>query len=414
MFDFLKKSTWSFVSVVVRAISVLLVNKIFAVQFGTGGITLLAHFQNLTGIITQLPNDGVNRGIIRYWSGNELGKEEKQRLFIAGFIFNLILFLASAVIILSFSEYFFRDFDIPSRNSSYFLLFFLGLFLFLVHLFLLAIILSFQQVRIYAIINMFTALIILGVIFLISNNISLVYTLLAYIFSQAAGLLFSLGYIIRKKYLKIRKASLPPEGFNKLGDFVLMALSVVVFGKLTDFFVRDYAIQHFGLHTTGLWQSVVKISDSYMMLFINTVGIVYYPQVSSLVFDPEKLRGYLLDVVRIVLVVSIVGLSLIYLFREPVLILLFNRDFLPAEVLMPFQLTGDFFCFLSYLLTYIISAQARTGIFVILQAGSAVLYIGLVLIFSDLYGIEGIPAAHAVRYGLLLVFLIFLNKRIIF
>jgi PST family polysaccharide transporter len=261
---------------------------------------------------------------------------------------------------------------------------------------------------------MITSIIILVVIYIFSEKSTLLYTLLAYIFAQGAGLLLSLIYVIRKKYLKIRGASLPPEGFHRLGDFVLMALSVVVFGKLTDFFVRDYAIQHFGLHTTGLWQSVVKISDSYMMLFINTVGIVYYPQVSTLVFDPEKLREYLFDVVRIVLVVSVIGLSLIYLFRAPVLILLFDRDFLPAETLMPFQLIGDFFCFLAYLLTYIISAQARTGTFIVLQAGSAVLYIGLVLIFSNIFGIEGIPAAHAVRYGLLLVFLIFLNKRILF
>ncbi|MBR9999841.1 MAG: hypothetical protein KFF73_12770, partial [Cyclobacteriaceae bacterium] len=177
---------------------------------------------------------------------------------------------------------------------------------------------------------------------------------------------------------------------------------------------RDYAIQHFGLHLTGLWQSVVRISDSYMMLFINTVGIVYYPQVSALIFDPEQLRKYLKDVLKIVLVVSIIGLSLIYLFREPVLILLFDRNFIPAETLMPYQLIGDFFCFLSYLLTYIISAQARTRTFIILQAGSAILYFGLVLLFSYYFGIAGIPAAHAARYGLLFLILIFLNKRILF
>jgi PST family polysaccharide transporter len=236
----------------------------------------------------------------------------------------------------------------------------------------------------------------------------------AFIFAQASGLIFSFIYVYKNKHLEFKKASLPPDGFTKLGEFVLMALSVLVFGKLTDFIIRDFAIQHYGLHLTGLWQSVVKISDSYMMLFINTVGIVYYPQVSALVFDSEQLRVYLKDVLRIVLVVSIIGLSLIYLFRKTVLILLFDQDFLPAEELMPFQLIGDFFCFLAYLLTYIISAQARTLTFILLQAGSALMYFGLVLLFSSLYGIEGIPMAHAARYGLLLLILIILNKRIIF
>lgn len=262
--------------------------------------------------------------------------------------------------------------------------------------------------------NMATSLMLLAVIYTISGENSLLYALLAYIIAQASGLIFSFFYVLKNKYLRLNKASLPPEGFSKLGEFVLMALSVLIFGKLTDFIIRDFAIQHFGLHRTGLWQSVVKISDSYMMLFINTVGIVYYPQVSALIFDSEQLRIYLKDVLRIVLAVSIVGLSLIYLFREPVIIILFDRNFMPAEELMPFQLIGDFFCFLAYLLTYIISAQARTLTFILLQAGSAIMYFALVLLFSSLYGIEGIPMAHAIRYGLLLLILIILNKRILF
>ena len=412
--NFLKQSIWSFVSVIFRALSSILVNKIFALQYGTAGITLLAHFQNLISIITQIPNDGINRGIIKYWSGDELTKHEKHRILTAGFLFNLILFLVLVTITLLFQSYFFRDFEINLDNSIFFTLFFSGILLYLIHLFLLSVILSFRKIKIYSIINMIASLILLAVIYLISATNPLLYALLAFIFSHASGLVFSLYFVLKNKYVSMVRASLPTDGFVKLGEFVLMAFSVLIFGKLTDFIIRDYAIQHFGLHHTGLWQSVVKISDSYMMLFINTVGIVYYPQVSALIFDPDQLRIYLKDVLRIVLVVSIVGLSLIYLFRDPVIIILFDRNFLPAEELMPFQLVGDFFCFLSYLLTYIISAQARTRTFISLQAGSAFIYIGLVFLFSSIYNIEGIPMAHAARYGLLLVILIILNKRILF
>jgi O-antigen/teichoic acid export membrane protein len=412
--DFLKQSIWSLVSVIFRALSSILVNKIFAIQFGTSGITLLAHFQNLISIITQIPNDGINRGIIKYWSGNELTIHEKHRLLTAGFLFNIILFLVLVVITLLFQPYFFRDFDITIDSSIFFILFFSALLLYLFHLFLLSVILSFQRIKIYAIINMITSIILLIVVYLISQSNPLLYALLAFAFSHASGLVFSVYYVIKNKYVSVVKASLPTDGFSKLGEFVLMASSVLIFGKLTDFIIRDYAIQHFGLHLTGLWQSVVKISDSYMMLFINTVGIVYYPQISALIFDTDQLRVYLRDVIRIVIFVSITGLSLIYIFRRPVLTILFDSNFLPAEELMPFQLIGDFFCFLAYLLTYIISAQARTRTFIFLQAGSAIFYFGLVIFFSSMYGIEGIPVAHAARYGLLFLILIFLNKRILF
>src|SRR5690606_6889300 len=124
--------------------------------------------------------------------------------------------------------------------------------------------------------------------------------------------------------------------------------------------VRQYALDQFGFHLTGLWQSVVKISDSYMSLFISTVGVVFYPQVSALVFDTDQLRKYIKDVLYIVIPVTAGGLILIYIFREPVLHILFSKEFTPAHHLIRFQLVGDFFGVISYLLIYIVSAQART------------------------------------------------------
>jgi len=64
----LKSSIWSFLAVLVRGISALTINKVFAVQFGAAGIALLSHFQNLTTIFSTIPNDGINRGLIRYLS----------------------------------------------------------------------------------------------------------------------------------------------------------------------------------------------------------------------------------------------------------------------------------------------------------------------------------------------------------
>ncbi len=414
MFDFIKKSTWSLTSVIIRSISTILVNKIFAVQYGPSGITLLAHFQNLISLITQIPNDGINRGIIKYWSGDELDNKQKHQLLVAGFLFNLFIFFALTVIIYVFSDFFLREFNLRNDLTSSMFFLFTGLLLFIVHLFLLSVILSFQKVKTYAFIHLVTSLVVLVVTYWVASNYAILYGLIAFIFAHASGLIISLWIAVKRRYISFHKASLPPDGFSKLGEFVLMACSVLIFGKLVDFIIRDFAINHFGLHQTGLWQSVVKISDSYMMLFINTVGIVYYPQVAAMIFDTEKLRIYLRDVLKIVIVISIVGLSFIFLFRKYVILILFDHSFLPAQVLMPFQLTGDFFCIISYLLTYIISAQARTRVFIGLQAGSALFYGMLVLGITHFMGIEGIPLAHAIRYVVLLSLLIYLNRRIIF
>ena len=413
MIDFLKKSTWSFSSIIIKSLCAIATNKLFAIYFGTTGITLFAHFQNLISLITQVPNDGINRGIIKYWSGNQLNQNEKQKLFKAGFFLNILILVLTLSLIYAFRGYFLRDFGF-NFSTPVFILLIVGILLFIIHLFLLSIILSFQKIKIYAMINAAGSIIIVLAVLAVAGRWNLNYTLITFLLAQSTACLFSLLYCLHKRYIKPIKERISKEDFKRLGEFVLMALSVLIFGKVTDFIIRDYAIQSFGMHHTGLWQSVVKISDGYMMLFINTVGIVYYPQISSMILNTEHLRQYLRDVLKIVIVISASGLILIYVARVPVLTLLYNSEFVPAGDLMPMQIVGDFFCIISYLLTYIISAQARTRTFIILQAASAIFYVLLVFGLSSNLGIEGIPVAHAIRYSVFAIILIFLNKRIIF
>ncbi len=413
MLDFIKKSTWSILSVAVKSVSSILVNKIIAIQYGTAGISLLAHFQNLISLTTQIPNDGVNRGIIKYWSGNELNKIEKSKIFFTGFIMNLAILFFSLFILFFLRQYFFRDFNFIIKSPELIILV-IAISIYIIHLFLLSVILSFQKIKIYSIINALTSIIVVVVTAIIVHGNVLKIALYAYLITQSAGIFFTIVYTVRNKLIRFSYTGIQRMAIGRLGEFVLMAISVLLFGKLTDFIVRDYSIQSFGLHQTGLWQSIVKISDGYMMLFINTVGIVYYPQVSALLLDSNRLRSYLRDVLKIVIPVTVVGLSIIFLAREPIVTLLFNSEFLPAVELMPMQIIGDFFCILAYLLTYIISAQSRTRIFISLQAGSALLYVSLIYILTQYSGIQGIPLAHAIRYSILVLILIILNKRIIF
>lgn len=413
MIDFLKKSVWSFSSIFIKSLCALATNKIFAVYFGTSGITLLAHFQNLISLVTQVPNDGVNRGIIKYWSSPQVSNPQKQKYFVAGLVLNFLALLASIMILYFFRGYFFRDFDFnfDLRVAGLLLA---GISLYVLHLYLLSLILSIQKIRIYAMINAAGSIIVLLSIWLVAGRWNIMDTLIMYVLAQSAACALSILYVLYKRYVWSLRSGISIRDLGKLGEFMLMALSVLIFGKVTDFVIRDYAIQSFGMHSTGLWQALVKISDGYLMLFINTVGLIYYPQVSALILNTDQLRQYLRDVLKIVILVSISGLTLIYILRTPVLTLLYNAEFVTAGELMPMQFIGDFFCIISYLLTYIISAQARTRMFIILQAASAVFYIGLVFFITSGIGIAGIPIAHAIRYGTLAIILFLLNKRIIF
>ena len=49
-----------------RTAGALVLNKLLAVYGGPGGLTLLAHFQNLMALFTTLPNDGTHVGAVKY------------------------------------------------------------------------------------------------------------------------------------------------------------------------------------------------------------------------------------------------------------------------------------------------------------------------------------------------------------
>jgi PST family polysaccharide transporter len=414
MHQFLKKSVWSFSSVLIKMISGIVINKFFAIRFGAPGITLLAHFQNLVSMATQIPNDGINRGIIRYWSDQKIDPEEKQRLLVSGLILNLVIFLLSVLSVLVFRNFVFRYFDITLISLPVSWILIISLFIFILNLFLLSVILSFQKIRPYAILNILGATITGLAVIAGTGTHNLNLALISFLAGSAINFLFTFLYVIRHRLIRPVLARISPGNLWKLGEFILMALSVLVFSKLVEFYIRGVSIDKFGMLQTGLWQAVVKISDGYTMVFVNTVGVIYYPQVSSLILDTELLRNYLRDVLRIVAVITLAGLVLVYLFRYPILSLLYSNNFHSAADLMPLQLTGDFFCIISYLLTYIISAQARTRTFIALQAISAVFYISLIYVLIPRMNILAFPAAHLIRYVFYFIILVVLNRRTIF
>ena len=126
--EFMRKSSWSFASVSFKAISVLMVNKLFAIFFGTTGITILAHFQNLIGIVTAIPHDGINRGVIKYWSPRSQTTSEKHYLFYSALFLNLVSFLTVILLLFLNGQLFFNEF-IFSMDARIFYLSFFGLVL---------------------------------------------------------------------------------------------------------------------------------------------------------------------------------------------------------------------------------------------------------------------------------------------
>ncbi len=385
------------VAVVARGVGALILNKLFALYAPVGGLTLLAQFQNLMALLTTLPNDGVQVGLVKYLAPLRPGSPRYRAWLGAAAGLNAAALLVGAVVLASQGL---LGWGWPSLAA-----FLLGIALLTGQTLLGAALLAAGQLRAYVSLTVVLAALGTGAAAAaLWRNLPLPVVLLAYLLAQGLTLLPALGLAARAGLLRHLKpsAAISRGAVRGLSQFLLMAGSTLLFGKAVDYVLRDYLLSTFGPARTDLWQAVAKLSDNYTMVFAAVMGSVFYPRLAALAPDPRAARRYLQGVLGLVAPVLAVGLGLIFACRNWLLPLLFSPQLLEARQFLAPQLLGDWAKLLSWLFIFQLSARARTGPYIAVQAGSAVVFGFLLVALLPRLGLHGAVWAHAGRYGLLL------------
>ncbi|MTI29825.1 oligosaccharide flippase family protein [Xanthovirga aplysinae] len=391
---FIPASLWSLVAVTFRAFGSLISQKLFAVYFGASGVGLWAHFQNLISMVTHVPNDGINRGLIRFWANKEESVVDKHKFVLAAILWHLLTLGLFMGVFFFHSDYLFNEFGGKKNNSWFYTLFWVAMPILLIKLFFQSLFLADQRMRVYSLVDVFTSVLLVLFLWLVVDKWPLEKVFIAFLFGQSGGVIFCIYFLFQYRHIDWKKLKWSLKSFKALGHYLLMAASGLFFGKFVSFWLRDFSIEAFGLVQTGYWQAVVKISDLYKMLFVATVGTVVYPQLSGLIHDLNKLRAYLWEVILKIIPLTLTGLLLVYFGRGFLLEYLFTTEFREAGKFIPWQLAGDFFHFLVYLLMYVISVQGRAKSYIFIQGLGSALYLSLAFFLSSKYGIMGFPRAE--------------------
>ena len=395
---FVRGSLGSGVAVAARAAGALVVNKLFATYAPVGGLTLLAQFQNLMALFTALPGDGVNVGLVKYLAPLRPGSPRHRVWLGAGGALSAAAWLAGGVVLLV------RGFDGWGWGSL--LVFLLGLALLTGQGLLGAALLAAGRLRAYIALSATVATVgTAGAAGALFGQQPVPVALLAYLLAQGLTLVPAWVMAVRAGVLRgggwAGRISKP--ALRGLGQFVLMAVSTLLFGKAVDFVLRDYLLNTFGPARTDLWQAVAKLSDNYTMVVGAVLSSVFYPRLAALAGQPRAARRYLRSVLGLLAPVLAVGLGLVFACRNWLLPLLFAPRLLGARELLAPQLLGDWAKLLSWLFIYQLTAKARTGPYIVVQAASAAVFAGLLALLLPRFGLEGAVLAHAARYGLVLV-----------
>ena len=384
--------------VLARTGGALALNKLVATLGPVGGLTALAQFQNLLALFTALPAEGTHVGLLKYLAPLRPGSGRYCAWLGAAVWLNVATLLVGGLALLLTGH---AGLSGPAVAALL-----LGLALLLAQSLLSTLLLAAQRLPAYVAAT--AALAVLGPLgagLALRAGWPLPGVGLAYLAGQGLSVLPT-AWLVRGLGLRVWRAPktrVAAGALRGLLGFGLMGASTLLCGRAVDYAVRAHLLAQFGPARTDLWQAVVKLSDNYSMVFGAVAAAVFFPRLAALAPRPAEFRAFVRATLARVAPLLAVGLALLYLGRGWLLPLLFSPRLAAAAPLLLPQLLGDWAKLLSWLVLYQLLARAQTGRYIAVQAVSAAVYVGLLVLLLPRLGLAGAVWAQALRSALVLL-----------
>lgn len=395
-----KASVISAIGALAKLIAGFVLIKLIALILGPDGLGLMGQFMSLSNIMILLAGGGISTGIIKYVA--EYLKEQKT---LSVFIGSVSLYAIISSIILLFIGLFFAPqigFFLFSTNEFDWLVRLLFILQFGIALnnILLSWVSGHKDIIGTNIINVSGTFFSLLLLVPLSYFFDTKGLLAGLAIVPAAPVIISLIYVY-KKYPHVflwLKPTFNNNHFFKLSRFSLMLITTVICMPLVQMLLRNDLVEVSNWDVAGYWQAAIRLSDAYL-LFINMVLANYYmPRLSEI----GKGREQIITVWRsmlIMLPIVIVLTSSIWLLRDFLVPLLFSNKFIPAYEFIYYQLIGDIFKMTTYVIGYLVIANAMTKLSIAGDLSQAVLFYFIAQYFISKNGAIGVAEGYAITYA---------------
>ncbi|WP_264529401.1 O-antigen translocase [Flavobacterium sp. N502540] len=382
-------------------------SKLMAIFIGPTGMALVGNLRNFSSSLESISTLGFTNGIVKYVAEN---KENKIRL--REIVSTVFISLLTITLVLSLVLYFFASFwnnQIFGNNFDYDIVFkaiALVLPWYAISIFLLSLINGLGKFKLVIWLNILGNAIGLLVSIYMILNFKTLGALLSIVISPAL-LFFATFYFINKdfNFFKIiRFRYFDVNVLKNLSSYSLMALVSSVLGPLVYLIIRKNVIETVGLEQAGFWETIVRISNYYMM-FVTTILSVYFLPKLAVAKSNQETKKIFWSFYRNILPPFVIALIVIYYTRFFIVKLLFTDEFLPVTTLFFWQLIGDVLRAASWILGFQFFAKKITKTFIISEITSL-----LVLYFFSSYlvallGIQGVVLAQALDNFIYLIIL---------
>lgn len=399
--NLLKTSVLNGVAVLIKTITLFVLNKILAVYLGPTGYAALGQFQNFIQMVTTFAGSAINTAVIKY-TAEYHEDESKQRAIwkTAGsivFVFSLMFAFLILIFQRQLSLYIFHTLE----YQTVFVWFAVFLLFFNFNTLFLAILNGKKEILKLVLANIAGSLFALIVTSILAIKLHLYGALIALSIYQSIAFIVTLFLCYRADWFKFSSlfGKIDLEITKKFSSFIWMALVSAICVPLSQMLIRAYLSQEFGLAYAGYWEAMIRLSTVYLMLVTTTLGVYYLPRLSELkMIDEIKKEVYL--GYKFLFPLAVAGGVVIFVLRDLIINVLFSPSFAPMQSLFFWQMMGDALKIGSWILAYLMLSKAMTKLYISTEIIFTLSLIALTYVCTQLFGFEGVSMAHLINYGM--------------
>lgn len=399
--NLLQTSVLNGVAVLIKTITLFVLNKILAVYLGPTGYAALGQFQNFIQMVTTFAGSAINTAVIKY-TAEYHEDESKQRAIwkTAGsivFVFSLMFAFLILIFQRQLSLYIFHTLE----YQTVFVWFAVFLLFFNFNTLFLAILNGKKEILKLVLANIAGSLFALIVTSILAIKLHLYGALIALSIYQSIAFIVTLFLCYRADWFKFSSlfGKIDLEITKKFSSFIWMALVSAICVPLSQMLIRAYLSQEFGLAYAGYWEAMIRLSTVYLMLVTTTLGVYYLPRLSELkMIDEIKKEVYL--GYKFLFPLAVAGGVVIFVLRDWIINVLFSPSFAPMQSLFFWQMMGDALKIGSWILAYLMLSKAMTKLYISTEIIFTLSLIALTYVCTQLFGFEGVSIAHLINYGM--------------
>lgn len=399
--NLLRTSVLNGVAVLIKTITMFVLNKILAVYLGPTGYAAIGQFQNFIQMVTTFAGSAINTAVVKY-TAEYHEDESKQRAIwkTAGsivFLFSLIFAFLILIFQGQLSLYIFHSL----KYQTVFIWFAIFLIFFNFNTLFLAILNGKKEILKLVLANIAGSLFALIITSVLAIKLHLYGALVALSIYQSIAFIVTLFLCYRANWFKFSSllGKIDLEITKKFSSFILMALVSAICVPLSQMLIRAYLTQEFSLAYAGYWEAMIRLSTVYLMLVTTTLGVYYLPRLSELnKIDEIKKEVYL--GYKFLFPLTVVGGIIVFVLRDWIINLLFTPSFAPMQDLFFWQMMGNALKIGSWILAYLMLSKAMTKLYISTEIIFTLSLIALTYVCTQFFGFKGVSIAHLINYGM--------------